>query len=312
MRTWEVGSDMARKRDTTRLFYIFVIVLSIFGCTSKPQIGTAENPIKISLVPGQDTGILAENGKKLEAYLEQKTGLPFTVTVPSSYVAVIEALGSKRADIAIMNTFGYLVANDKYGAEAVLIGIHKGRDVYWGQIIARKDGPKTLKDLNGKRIAFVDPSSGSGFVLPSKLLKDENVKPQEAVFAGRHDSVVTMVYQRRVDAGATYHTPEDKGIPQDARRLVLTQFPDVFEQIVILAKTEPIPNDPVVFRKDFPSEMKKTITSAIKNMVKDEVGAKIIYDLYYMDDFREAKPNDFDRVQKMLLDLGKSAQDLLK
>lgn len=295
-----------------KLFIITIILTTVLGCTSKPELGTPENPIKISLVPGQETGVLEENGKKLEAYLEEKTGLPFEVTVPSSYVAVIEALGSKRADAAIMNTFGYLVAREKYGAEAALVGLNKGRDVYWGQIIARKDGPKNLKELNGKRFAFVDPASGSGFVLPSKLLKDEKVQLQETVFAGRHDSVVTMVYQRRVDAGATYHTPEDKGIPQDARRLVQTQFPDVFDQIVILAKTDPIPNDPVVFRKDFPPELRKVVVAAMKKMVKDERGAKIIYDLYYMDDFKDADPKAFEKVQKMLLELGKSAQDLLK
>lgn len=292
---------------------VFFIILFLFtNCTSKSEVGTPENPIKISLVPGQDTKVLEENGKELENYLKAKTGLPFEVSVPSSYIAVIEALGSKRADIAIMNTFGYLLAHEKYGAEAALTGIFKGRDVYWGQIIARKDGPKTLKDINNKKIAFVDPSSGSGFVLPSKLLKDENVKPKEVVFAGRHDSVVTMVYQRQVDAGATYHTPVENAIPQDARKLVMTQFPDVFDQIVIIAKTGAIPNDPVVFRKEFPPALRQKVVEAFKQMVKEEKGAKILYNLYHMDDFKEANPKDYDQVQKILLELGKSAQDLVK
>ena len=292
------------------LFFVGLFIL--VNCTTKSEIGTPGNPIKISLVPGQDTKLLEENGKELEAYLKEKTGLPFVVTVPSSFIAVIEALGSKRADMAIMNTFGYLLAHEKYGAEAALTGLFKGRDVYWGQIIVRKDGPKTLKDLNNKKIAFVDPSSGSGFVLPSKLLKDEGVKPKEVVFAGRHDSVVTMLYQRQVDAGATYHTPINDGVPQDARKLVVTQFPDVFDQIVILAKTEPIPNDPVVFRKDFPPELRKTVVEAIKKMVKDERGGKILYNLYHMDDFKDANLKDYEKVEKMLLDLGKSAQELVK
>jgi len=297
----------------TQALLILITFSFIVSCTSnKSEIGTSANPIKISLVPGQDTKLLQENGKKFEAYLEEKTGLAFDVNVPASYVAVIEALGSNRADLAIMNTFGYIIAQEKYGAEAALTGVFKGREVYWGQIIARKDGPKSIKELNNKRIAFVDPSSGSGFVLPSKLLKDENVKPKEVVFAGRHDSVVTMVYQRRVDAGATYHTPIDNGVPQDARKLVVTQFPDVFDKIAIIAMTEPIPNDPVVFRKDFPADVRKTVVDTIKKMVKDEKGAKIIYDLYYMDDFKDANPKDFDKVKQMLLDLGKSANELIK
>jgi len=294
-------------------FLIFLVSFFLLAnCTSKPEIGTPGNPIKISLVPGQDTKVLEENGKELEAYLKEKTGLPIEVSVPSSFVAVIEALGSKRADMAIMNTFGYILAREKYGADAALTGVFKGRDVYWGQIIARKDGPKTLKDLNNKKFAFVDPSSGSGFVLPSKLLKDEKVVPKEVVFAGRHDSVVTMVYQRQVDAGATYNIPPLDGVPQDARKLVVTQFPDVYDQIVIIAKTDPIPNDPVVFRKDFPPELRKKLVDAIKKMVKEEKGGKIVYNLYHMDDFKDADPKQYEKVQKMLLDLGKSAQDFVK
>jgi phosphonate transport system substrate-binding protein len=292
-----------------------ILALLLFlsaACTNTKELGSKDNPIKISLVPGQDVQVLAENGKELEKYLHNMTGLEIEVNVPANFIAVIEALGSKRADFAIINTFGYLLAHEKYGVEAALTGINKGRDVYWGQIIARKDGPKSLKELNGKKFAFVDPSSGSGYVLAAKLLKDENVKPKEIIFAGRHDSVVAMVYQKRVDAGATYHTPEEDGIPQDARKLVRTQFPDVFDQIVILAKTQPIPNDPVVVRKDVPPEIRKKIIDAFKKMVKEEKGGKILFNLYHMDDFRDAKVADYDRVQKMLLDLGKSAQDLVK
>lgn len=295
-----------------KLVCVFLSLLILVSCTSKSEVGTPNNPIKISLVPGQDTKLLVENGKELEAYFKEKTGLPFEVNVPSSFVAVIEALGSKRADVAIMNTFGYILAHEKYGAEAVLIGVFKGREHYWGQIITRKDGPKTLKDLQNKKMAFVDPSSGSGFVLPTKLLKDENIKLKDVIFAGRHDSVVTMVYQRQVDAGATYHTPALEGVPQDARKLVLTQFPDIFEKVQIIAKTDSIPNDPVVVRKDLPPEIRKKVIQAFKDMIKDEKGKKILYNLYHMDDFKETTGTEFEKVEKMLLELGKSAQDFIK
>lgn len=294
------------------IFFLLIGLFVFVNCTSKSELGTVANPIKISLVPGQDTKALEEDGKELEAYFKEKTGLSFVVTVPSSFIAVIEALGSKRADLAIMNTFGYLLAHEKYGAEAVLTGVYKKREVYWGQIIARKDGPKNLQEINNKKIAFVDPSSGSGFVLPSKLLKDQNVKPKAVVFAGRHDSVATMVYQRQVDAGATYHIPAENGVPQDARKLVMTQFPDIMDQVVILAKTDPIPNDPVVFRKDFPPDLRKRVIEVFKNMAKNEKGSKILFKLYHMDNLKDANLEDYNKVQKILLELGKSAQDFVK
>ncbi len=154
--------------------------------------------------------------KLLQDWIHRQTGLYVKMQVPTNFVAVVESIGSKRVDVAILNTFGYILAYEKYQASAKLIGVNLGRSEYWGQIITRDTKITSVKDLNGKKIAFVDPASTSGYILAVKLFKDENIKPKEIIFAGKHDSVVTMVYQRRVDAGATYYTPPEDGVPQDA------------------------------------------------------------------------------------------------
>lgn len=305
-------SGLFRPLNFTWSFLALLTLVAFVSCTKSKELGSEANPIKICLVPGQDTHILEENGKALEAFLQKDVGLNFQLTVPQNFVAVVEALGSKRADVAFMNTFGFLLASEKYQAEARLIGINKGRDEYSGQIIARVNGPKSLKDLNGKRFAFVDPASGSGFILPSKLLQDKKIKLKEYVFAGRHDSVVSMVYQGRVDAGATYHTPPEDGVPQDARKIVLAQYPDIFEKVKIIEMTETIPNDPVVFRKDFPIEWREKIVASLKKYIKTDEGKKVLYNLYHMTDLRDVKADDYSKVRKMLLDMGKKASELVK
>lgn len=249
----------------------------------------------------------------MKAYLEKEIGKSFDVQVPVSYIALVEAFGTKRADLGIVNTFGYMIAREKYGVTAKLRIVSFGRNQYFGQIIAHKDGPKKVEDLNGKKFAFVDPASSSGYLLAAKLFKDRNIKPKEFVFAGRHDSVVSMVYQRQVDAGATFHVPEfnEQGQPMDARRLIKTQFPDVFTKVVILEKTGPIPNDPVIFRKDFPPELQEKIVSALRVFVKSEQGLRTFKALFNVTDFEPANDQDYDKVREMLKDLNKSAQDFL-
>lgn len=282
------------------------------ACTKSDVLGSASNPVKISLVPGQDTKVLEDNGNKLAAFLEKEIGLKFRVDVPVSFIAVVEALGTKRADIAMMNTFGYLLAHEKFGARVRLIGLFKGTDEYWGQIIARTDGPKTLKDLNGKKFAFVDPASTSGHLLAVKLFRDAGIKPKEFIFAGRHDSVALMVYQKRVDAGATFHALPDNGEPQDARKLIKQQYPDVYDKVRILAKTGPIPNDPIVFRKDFPVDLQEKIVASIKNYLKTPDGKVVLDGLYHMDGVKDATDADYDNIRKTLLDLGASASEYVK
>ncbi len=300
---------------SAKIFALLVslIILFFFGCTNKNELGSKENPIKFYLVPAQDRQSLLDNGAILKNYLEKELGYSFVIELPTSFIAVIEAFGSKRADVALINTFGYIIAHEKYKVDARLTVIDQGRDHYYGQIIVRSDSlVKNIRDIHLKKMAYVDPASASGYLLPLGLFKAENIKIKESVFAGRHDSVVTAVYQRQVDAGATFHSPEVDGIPQDARKLVKAQFPDVFEKIKILKLTGPLPNDPVIFRNEIPEELKIKISTALKKYVKTEEGSQVLYKMYHFNDFKDAKDSDYDQVRKYLLDLGKSAQDFVK
>lgn len=283
------------------------------SCTQRHELGSEKNPIKFYLVPGQELQILKETSKSLKAYLESETGLKFDVQVPVSYIALVEAFGTKRADLGIVNTFGYILAHEKYGVTARLRIVSYGRNHYFGQILAHKDGVKSVKEIEGKKFAFVDPASSSGYLLAAKLFKDRKIKPKEFVFAGRHDSVVSMVYQKQVDAGATFHVPEknDQGQPMDARRLVRTQYPDVDTKVVILEKTGPIPNDPVIFRKDFPPELQDKLVLLLQKFVKSEEGLRTFKALFNVTDFEPAIDSDYDKVRDMLKDLGREAQDFL-
>ena len=299
------------------LVVVFAVVLSLLlnlGCTRKDSpLGTEDNPIKFFFVPSVDAALLESGAKVVKAYLEKETPYKYKFAIPQSYVAVVESFGTDRADVASLNTFGYILANERYGTQALLKVIRYGSDTYKSQIIARADSDiKKLEDINGKRFAYVDSSSTSGYLLPAKFLKDRNVKPGTTVFAKKHDNVVTMVYQGQVDAGATFYTPPEDGKIQDARRLVKTQFPDVESKVKIVELTTEIPNDPFVFRKDLPVEMKTQIQEALIRFVKTEEGKKAFHELYGITDLTKTTDADYDSVRKILKELGHSATELVK
>lgn len=284
----------------------------LITCTSQKELGSRAKPIQFALVPGQDSAVLMENGKLLEKWILEQTGLHVRMQVPVSYVAVVESLGSQRVDVAILNTFGYTLAHERYGAQAKLIGVNRGMSEYWGQIITTDPKIKTLADLQGKKFAFVDPASTSGYILPAKLFKDQGIKLGETVFAGKHDSVVMMVYQGRVDAGATYHTPAEDGVLQDARRLVKAQFPDVYEKVRIVQKTDSIPSDPVVFRKDFPADLGARLIGALKSFPSTPEGAKALKNLYHLEGFKDCTDQDYEKARKILLEISQKVQEPAK
>ena len=202
--------------------------------------------------------VLASKAAFIKRYLEAKTPYKYRFSVPTNYIAVVEALGAKRADVATLNAPGYILAHSRFKTEARLIVERHGSITYQSQIVVRADGPiKSLADIEGKKFAYVDPMSMSGYLMPQKLLIDNKIKPSETIFAQRHDNVITMVYQGQVDAGATWHSPPQNGEIQDARLLVRTQYEDIEKQVKIIHLTDHFPNDPIVFRADMPQKIKR-------------------------------------------------------
>ena len=296
------------------------IVLSIFlllilvNCTrERAEIGTEENPVKFFFIPSVDAKMIDDTTKLLEAYLEAHTPYKYKFSVPPSYVAVVEAFGTHRADVASINTFGYILAREKYGAEARLLVIRHGESTYQAEFLARADSNiKKLEDIDGKKFAFVDPASVSGYLLPLKVFKDRKIKPKETVFAMSHDNVVSMIYQRQVDAGAAFYSPPAGGAIQDARRLVATQYPDVEQKVKIVELSISIPNDPIIFRKDLPEEMKTKIAQALIDFSKTEDGKKTLHNLSSVTGLIPCTDKDYDNTRTMLKELGKSSSELVK
>lgn len=282
---------------------LFIVVSSVQDL-KKNDLGTRNNPLRLYFTPSVDASRITMNARELVSFLEKETGYYFTTAVPASFIAVVEAFGTKKADIAGINTFSYLMAHEKYGAEARLRIVREGGVVnYKGQFLARVgSGIDSIADIQGRSIAYVDPSSTSGYILPKALLDSKGIKPSEEVFAMKHDNVVTMIYQKQVDAGATYYANRNArtGEIMDARMRVMSQFPDVEKKVKIIGFTEEIPNDPFVFRKDLPEEMKEKIVNAFLKFVKTPEGEKAMFEIYDVVGLIKATDSDYDPLRKML------------
>jgi phosphonate transport system substrate-binding protein len=295
--------------------FIGLLLILLSSCSKRRNpLGSAKNPVKFFFLPSMDAQKLADKGHLVEKYLNDHTPYRYKVGVPASYVAVIEAFGTQRADIATLSPFTYLLAHEKFNAHAVITPTRFGSNTYRGQIVVRTDSKiKTVKDLEGKKFAFVDPTSTSGFLLPSKVLKDAGVHLKETVFAQRHDNVIMMVYQKQVDAGATFYIPDQgDGKIQDARKLVLTQFPDVGKVVRILALTDSIPNDPIVVRDGLSPALQRTTVQALLQYMETAEGKSTLNDLYGITGMVESSDAHYDAVKDVLTALGKTATELIQ
>jgi phosphonate transport system substrate-binding protein len=241
-----------------------------------PAAAPAQTRLVMAFVPSGEARTILESGNRIAHLLEMATGYHFESVVATSYAGVIEAMGANRADIGWLNTFSYVIAHEKYGVEVRLVTVRFGLPYYRAEIITQADsGINTLPDLRGKRFAFVDPASTSGYLFPVAGLKKAGYDPQkffgQTIFAGSHNNVVLAVYQGRVDAGSVF---------EDARGTVQKTLPDVMQKVKVIWKSDPIPNDTVSFRKGLPGEVKDRVTNALLRFSQTPAGLDALKTLY--------------------------------
>jgi len=296
------------------ILYLLLIIFLIGACVQSRELGTKQNPIKMYFVPSMEAGKIVTSAESIAKYLEEQTGYHFKVAVPTSYASVIEAIGTEETDIAWLATFGYILANQKFGAEVALTTIRKGLSEYRGQFVTKAgSGIDSIEDITGKVVAYTDAASTSGYIYPSAILKQKGIKPKNSFFAGGHPQAILAVYQGRADVGCTFWSPEgEDGEIYDARRAVIDTYSDVVDKIKIIGFTEWIPNDTVTFRKDFPSEMREEIVNALIKFTETAEGHKTLVELFDIDGFKKSSDSDYEVVRETLKALGADASDYLK
>jgi phosphonate transport system substrate-binding protein len=283
------------------LIFVTILAMAISGCQAK--LGTEKNPVVMSFVPSGDTQEIIASGDSLAQMISDKTGLTVKAEVGTDFAATREAMGAGKAHIGWLNTFNYVLANEKYGVDVALATVRYGSSTYRGQIIVRADsGITKLEDLKGKVMCWVDPNSTSGYIIPRITLAAGGVDPDndlaKTVEAGSHNNVVTQVYNGDCDAGATY---------DDARSSIEKDFPDVKEKVVILAYTTDIPNDTVAFTKDFPAEDRTKIVDALLEIAASDEGKEALNTLYSIQGLQKVDDSFYDPFRA---DLSKAGIDI--
>lgn len=285
---------------------VALLVLALAACGGDPELGTDENPIVMSFVPSGDTQDIIASGDTLAQMVSERTGLNVTSNVGTDFSSVREAMCAGQAQIGWLNTFNYVLANEQCGVDAALATSRFGTTTYAGQIVVRADsGITTLEDLRGKVMCWVDPASTSGYIIPRIMLAANGIDPDadfsQTIEAGSHNNVVTQVYNGDCDAGATF---------SDARTGIEEEFPDVLEQVVVLATTSDIPNDSVSFISDFPAEMRTQIVDALLEISASPEGQEALNTLYNIESLVDSNDAFYDVFRADLSRAGINIEEL--
>ena len=116
--------------------------------------------VRMLFVPSVEQGTLVERSDELAEFIRGDAGLTLRMEIPTSYAAVIQALGAGQADVAWMPAFAYMIANARYGAEAKLQVVRSAER--FGIVVSRsgEGEPASLGELAGRGVAFSKQVAG--------------------------------------------------------------------------------------------------------------------------------------------------------
>lgn len=251
----------------------------------------AQKALRVGLIPSEDSRAMLAQSKDILDALEKNLGSKVEGFVATDYNGVIEAMRAKHVDVAYLGPFSYVLATTVTPVEAFVIAETQkaGRTFYHNQIITLKtSGIKSLDDLKGKNFAFVDPASTSGYAFPLAGLLKAGIEPKRdfknVLFTGAHDANAVAVANGKVDAA----TIADRIFDAAVKKGLIKE-----EDVQVVWRSSPIPESPMVWRKDLPDDTKAKVKAAflaIKNMNWSDQGM--------LNGFKETNDQAYDVIRE--------------
>ncbi|PWB66460.1 MAG: hypothetical protein C3F14_04050 [Deltaproteobacteria bacterium] len=257
---------------------VILCALVLAGCAQKeapPRPAPAkQESLVIGLLPEQSIFNQLERYEPVAQYLSGKTGAKITLKILPRYGNIIENLKAKQMDGAFFGSFTYVLAHAQLGVEVLVrpMGLDN-TSTYHGMIFVRKDsGIKTVRDMKGKRFAFVDKATTAGYLLPLEYFHHAGISNykeylKEAYFTGTHEDAIYDVLNRKADIGAAKNTVFNRLAKADPR---------ILTELVVLERSPEVPENAIALRKEIDVSLRTRLRQALLGMHRDPEGQKIL------------------------------------
>jgi phosphonate transport system substrate-binding protein len=252
-------------------------------------------PLRFAVPPFYSDKIAEGAAGTLERYLEDETRLPVEIRSPKAYdySALINELESGEIDLAELSPYQFALIDEKHTVVAVAATVAHGASSYGSYLVVRQGSPlRSVSDLKGKTIAFVDPLSTSGYLLPALFLRDHGIaiggdEGVRAVFVGSHPAAVEAVKQGTVDVAA---------VSSD----LLIGNAGLAGPLVVIAKAGRMPYDVIVARRDLDKKTFAQVQRALFTLsIHDERGRAALRAFSSVDGFMPVPPGHYDGVKAL-------------
>ena len=273
--------------------FSFLFVFSIVGCSAKTETKKEEKVIKMGFVPLKNSEKLVEDLKPISDYLSERLGVKVEAFTASNYIGVVEGIGSGSVDFGIIPPFSALLAQKQSNAKPILTSKGKtGKPGYTAELYVRKDsGIKNLQDIKGKKVAFVDPSSSSGYIYPGAMLVEAGLNLEKDIsyqFSGGHDKSLQLLLNKDVDVIATFDGVEDR---------YAKDFPQAKTDIQKLATSDMIPGIVVTVSSKMDKDLQDKLEKALRDIENDPKLKGLFTKMFSITGFTDVDQEAYKKVE---------------
>jgi len=150
---------------------------------------------------------IKERFTPLADYLSAELGTPVEVRIGQNYQAHLRAIANNQIDIAYLGPALYVKMLQSLWSRPLLARLEaNGSPTFKGHIVIRQDSPlQNLEELKGKVMAFGDPNSTMGTMVPQAMLLEAGIHLSDLAHYHHYDghtNVALAVLTGDADAGA--------------------------------------------------------------------------------------------------------------
>ncbi len=226
--------------------------------------------LRIGLLGGENDSDRLGRYDGYRKLLEDTFQVPVRLFPAADSAGVIQAFGAKQIEMSSMGSSGYAGAwlDTNGNVEPLVVAVEKDGSIsYRSVLVVRADsGIGSLEEMRGKSLAWADPNSTSGYLIPRSELKKAGIDTEPGKyfsrtgFGGGHEQAVVAVLQKQYDGAVTWASgigDVNEGYTRGNLREMVAKGMLKMSDLRILWTSAPILNGPLVVRKDTPDAFKQ-------------------------------------------------------
>ena len=263
-----------------------------------------ENPkaLTFAMAPAEETVAVLNLYKPVTDRMAKLTGKKIQFFMPTSYASVVEALLSGFVDVSLLGPYTYVIANSKdpkievFATYAKKAGHMQEEGPGYRAALISKKGSKftTIESLKGSTLGLTDPGSTSGNLMPRVVFSQVIGMDLEKYFGkvvntGGHELSPVAVVKGKVAAAFVATHRFDNVVNKGEAKLA---------DVNILWKSDPIPQDPFVYRNTLCKDIRDKIEETFLGL-KDQPEAKKFLENVKSRTFVRMSSKDYDIIRAL-------------